>query len=135
AGKPIEVYGSGTQLRDFTYVDDLIWAICALLDRIPEPGKPVVAKGVVDSLSPVAPHRIVNIAAGRPEPLNRLIELIEQALGTKAIRRDLPAQPGDVTRTHASPALLKALTGYVPDTPLSEGIAAFVDWYRGHAGQ
>lgn len=134
AGEPIDVYGDGTQLRDFTYVDDLIEAISALIDRAPERGRPVAGTAAADTLSPVAPHRVVNIAAGRPEPVNTLIALIEAALGETAVRNHLPPQPGDVARTHASPALLKALTGYQPATPLETGIAGFVDWYRDYAG-
>lgn len=135
AGEPIEVYGDGTQLRDFTHIDDLIEAISALIEHAPETGKPLADPAVADTLSPVAPHRTVNIAAGRPESVNTLIELIEAALGKKATRHDLPPQPGDMARTHASPALLKALTGYQPSTPLATGIAEFVDWYRDYAGQ
>jgi UDP-glucuronate 4-epimerase len=134
-GKPIDVYGDGTQQRDLTYVEDLVWAMCGLADRIPEIGRPVGGEGVTDTLSPVAPHRTVNIAAGRPVSLNDFIGAIERALGKKADRRMLPMQPGDVVRTHASPALLKALTGYVPDTTLQEGLEAFVGWYRTYAGR
>ena len=70
---------------------------------------------------------------GRPAPLNRLIELIEQAVGKKARRRALPAQPGDVPRTHASPALIRALTGFEAKTPLEERVPAFVDWYGSYS--
>ncbi|HUV32280.1 MAG TPA: NAD-dependent epimerase/dehydratase family protein, partial [Devosiaceae bacterium] len=69
-GQPIEIYGDGSQQRDFTYVDDLVWALCGLAARVPEIGKPVAAQGATDTLSPVAPHRTVNIAAGRPVSLN-----------------------------------------------------------------
>ena len=133
AGEPIDVYGGGTQERDFTFVDDLAWAIASLVDRPPVMGEPVIAAGISDSLSPVAPYRVLNIGGGRPVQLNRLIDLIEQAVGKKARRRALPAQPGDVPRTHASPALIKALTGFEAKTPLEEGVPAFVDWYRSYA--
>jgi len=134
AGEPIDVYGDGTQLRDFTFIDDLIEAISALVDLPPERGNPIADPSTTDTLSPAAPYRVVNIAAGRPEPINTLIALIEASLGKTAVRNHLPPQPGDVARTHASPALLKALTGYQPSTPLETGIAAFVDWYRDDAG-
>lgn len=133
AGEPIEIYGEGRLERDFTYVDDLVEAICRLVDTPPEIGKPVERVGVADSLSPVAPWRTVNIAQGKPVGLMPFIETIEKRLGREANKIMLPMQPGDVHATWADPSLLRALTGYVPDTPIETGVSAFVDWYRGWA--
>jgi UDP-glucuronate 4-epimerase len=129
AGRPIEVYGTGIW-RDFTYVGDLVEAMVRLMARAPVKGGPV---GPMDSLSPVAPWRAVNIGRGEPLKLDDLIAAIETALGRKAERRQLPMQAGDVPLTFASAALLEALTGYRPATPLNEGVTLFCDWFRHHA--
>jgi UDP-glucuronate 4-epimerase len=129
AGRPIEVHGAGEIWRDFTYVDDLVEAIVRLIPLAPVKGSPV---GPMDSLSPVAPWRAVNIGRGEPVKLTELIEAIEAALGRKAERRLTPMQPGDVPLTFASAELLEALTGYRPTTPLAEGAAAFCAWFAGY---
>ncbi|WP_413989934.1 NAD-dependent epimerase/dehydratase family protein [Labrys okinawensis] len=128
-GRPIEVYGEGRMERDFTFVGDLIEAILRLMPLIPRRGEPVGREGL-DSLSPVAPHRVVNIAGGQPVGLMAFIETIEAAMGRKAECRMLPMQQGDVPRTFASAELLEALTGYRPTTGIDEGVRAFVEWYR-----
>jgi UDP-glucuronate 4-epimerase len=128
AGEPIEVYGEGRMRRDFTYVDDLVEAIVRLMSVIP--GQTQAASPASnDSLSPAAPWRVVNIAGGKPVALLEFIEIIEQHMGSKAEKIMLPMQPGDVESTFADPALLKALTGYVPATPLHVGVGQFIDWY------
>lgn len=132
AGRPIEVYGEGRMQRDATSVADLVEAIVRLGAAVPERGRPVVAEGVVDSLSPVAPWRVVNIAGGQPVALMDFISTIETALGKTAEKIMKPMQQGDVVATAADPALLRALTGFVPDTPLEVTIGQFVDWYRGY---
>jgi len=129
AGRPIEVYGNGRMARDFTYVEDLVEAIVRLIDAVPAQGMPIVEKGVVDSLSAIAPYRTVNIAGGRPIELMDFIRTIETCVGKRARLNMLPMQPGDVPLTRADPSLLRALTDYVPNTGVAEGVAAFVDWY------
>jgi UDP-glucuronate 4-epimerase len=116
SGRPIEVYGEGKMERDFTYVSDLVEAIMRLMP-LPPPAAPV-------------PFRIVNIGGGQPVSLLTFIETLERALGKPAIRQMLPMQQGDVPRTHASPDLLKQLTGFCPQMGLAQGIGAFVNWYR-----
>ncbi|MFA5951279.1 MAG: NAD-dependent epimerase/dehydratase family protein [Hyphomicrobium sp.] len=128
--RPVEIYGEGRMQRDFTYIDDLVEAIVRLAEAVPEVGRPITGDGVQDTLSHVAPFRIVNLGAGRPVGLMEFVATVEAATGAKAERRMLPMQPGDVPRTFASPALLKALTSYTPATPLEVGVRAFVDWYR-----
>ena len=135
--QPIDVFGKGVHERDFTYVADLVEAVTRLIGCIPEAGKPVTEPGVTDTLSAIAPYREVNIAGGKTVGLMRYIETIEEILGKKARLNMLPMQAGDVVRTAGSPALLKALTGYSPDTGIREGMTSFIDWYlkEVHSGQ
>jgi UDP-glucuronate 4-epimerase len=129
AGEPIEVYGEGKMSRDFTYVDDLIEGIVRLAEAAPQSA---AAEG--DTLSPVAPFRVVNIGGGTPSGLMDYIAELERALGREAVKTFLPMQDGDVTATFASADLLEQITGYRPMTPISVGVPAFVDWYRAHYG-
>jgi UDP-glucuronate 4-epimerase len=126
AGAPIDVYGHGTLARDFTYVDDLVEALIGLGKAVPEKG---ISVSEADTISPVAPFRIVNIASGNPIGLMDFITEIEDCLGVEAVKNMLPMQPGDVVRTEADPRLLKDLLGYIPETSLSVGVRSFVDWY------
>jgi UDP-glucuronate 4-epimerase len=129
-GRPIDVYGSGLMKRDFTYIDDLIEAVRRLIDTVPSSGSPAKVNGVKDSLSPVAPWRTVNIAQGQPVDLLRFIEVIEASLGKRAVKKMLPMQQGDVEATWASPALLRALIDFVPETSVEVGVRRFVEWYQ-----
>lgn len=129
-GEAIEVYGQGNMRRDFTYIDDLVHSIELLIDCVPVEGDPARGGEVVDSLSPVAPWRVVNIAGGQSVGLMEFVDIIESHLGTRAQKNFLPMQKGDVPETFADAGLLKALTGYVPATPISTGVRNFVDWYR-----
>lgn len=133
-GEPIEVYNHGDMSRDFTYVDDLVDGIVRLIDVAPErPASPAdIAEG--DSLSPVAPFRIVNIGNSEPVRLLDFIEAIEAATGREARKTFMDMQPGDVPATWADATLLSDLTGYRPTTPVSEGVARFVAWYRDYHG-
>ncbi|MFD1940913.1 SDR family NAD(P)-dependent oxidoreductase [Paradevosia shaoguanensis] len=130
ASQPIDVYGEGDMRRDFTYIDDLVESIVRLIEVPPVTGKPV--PGVIDSLSPAAPHRVVNIGGGHPVGLMEFISTIERELGLPAIKNIMPMQPGDVRETYAKAELLEALTGYRPATPVDVGVKAFVEWYRSY---
>ena len=129
AGRPIDVYGEGRMARDFTYVDDLVEAVLRLAAIVPVAGAPAVPG---DTVSQVAPFRVVNIGAGRPAQLLDFIDIIEDIVGAPVARHLLPMQPGDVPVTYASAALLEALTGYRPATPLAEGIRRFAEWYSAY---
>ena len=133
-GEPIDVYNHGEMMRDFTYVEDLVEAVRRLVDAPPvrpqDPGD--IAEG--DSLSPVAPWRVVNIGNSQPVQLGDMIGAIEDALGIKAKRNLMPMQPGDVPATWADAELLRTLTGYVPQTDIREGVQRFVAWYRDYYG-
>ena len=134
AGEPIEVFGEGAAERDFTFIDDLTDAIVRLSAH--PPGLPADAAPVspADTLSAVAPYRLVNIGGGRPVRLDAMVSALEEALGRRANRVLMPLPPGDVIRTHASTELLQALIGSVPETPLAVGIPAFVEWYLDYYG-
>ncbi len=135
-GRPIDIYNHGEMYRDFTYVGDLVRAIRLLSHVAPErpapehPADTAVPEG--DSLSPVAPFRIVNIGNSDKVRLLDFVEAIEQALGRKAIRNYMEMQKGDVPATWADATLLQQLTGYRPQTDIREGVRRFVAWYRDH---
>lgn len=133
-GEPIDVYNHGEMMRDFTYVDDLVEAIRRLVDAPPvRPDRPeTIAQG--DSLSPVAPWRVVNIGNSQPVQLDAMIAAIEETLGIEAKRNLMPMQPGDVPATWADAELLRSLTGYVPATDIRDGVRRFVEWYREYYG-
>jgi UDP-glucuronate 4-epimerase len=131
-GEPIEIYGEGRMQRDFTYIDDLVEGIVRLIAAPPEQDRPVPVEGGQDSLSAVAPWRVVNIGGGQPVELMDYVAAIEAALGIAAEKRMLPMQAGDVRETYAAPDLLRALTGFVPATPVAEGVRRFVEWYRAY---
>ena len=132
-GETIDVYNYGDMKRDFTYVEDLVEAIRLLIDAVPvRPVDGVVPTG--DSLSPVAPWRVVNIGSSDAVQLTDFIEAIEETTGLKATRNLMPMQPGDVPATWADASLLKTLTGYQPKTNVREGMKTFVKWYRLYHG-
>jgi UDP-glucuronate 4-epimerase len=124
-GQPIDIYNRGDMLRDFTYVSDLVEGIVRLTAVLPDR-----RMGEFDSLSPVAPWRVVNIGNRAPIRLMAFVEAIEAATGRAAIRNYLPMQPGDVPATWADATLLEALIGPLPQTDIRDGVARFVDWYR-----
>lgn len=131
AGQPIDVYNYGGMQRDFTYITDLVEAVRLLMDAVPErPADEAVPEG--DSLSPVAPHRVINIGNSEPVQLNDFIAAVETATGRTAERNLMPMQAGDVPATWADASLLRRLTGYTPQTGVAEGVAQFVEWYRAY---
>ena len=129
-GRPIDIYNHGEMMRDFTYVDDLVEGIVLLAGAVPV--RPADAQAIEpgDSLSPVAPWRVVNIGNSEPVNLMAFIAALEAALGRAAEKNFMEMQPGDVPATWADASLLARLTGYRPKTAVPEGVAAFVDWYR-----
>lgn len=126
-GSAIDVYGQGEMFRDFTYITDLCRALRLLIDCPPERAD-AIAEG--DSLSPVAPWRVVNVGNGEKVALGTFIAAIEAATGKVAIRNLMGMQKGDVVATWADNSLLQRLTGYRPKTGIHEGMQRFVDWYR-----
>ena len=123
-GKPIDVYNHGDMRRDFTYIDDIIAGVLAVIDH------PPADDGAVKPGGSVSPHRLYNIGNNQPEPLGRMIDVIEAACGKPAIRNLLPMQPGDVYQTYADISAIQGDLGYAPTTGIDTGIPRFVDWYR-----
>jgi UDP-glucuronate 4-epimerase len=122
SGRPIEIYNNGDLARDFTYIDDLVHALTLLADIIPQ-------SGGADK-SPAAPYRVVNVGSGTPVKLMDFVAAIEQATGRTAERRYLPMQQGDLHTSWADTRLLERLTQFRPATPVAQGVARFVAWYR-----
>lgn len=116
----IDVYNSGEMLRDFTYIDDLVESISRLIVKAPE------------RTDLEAPYRILNIGNHQPITLNDFIQVIENALNKKALRNNLPMQPGDVENTFAEVGELEKLIGFKPNTAVEVGVGNFVDWYKSY---
>ena len=128
SNKKIDVFNHGKMYRDFTYVDDIVSGINLLLKKIPNSKQ--LGKFKNDSLSPVAPFRILNIGNTKKVYLLNFIKQIELELGKKAKKKFLPLQKGDVKQTLSNSNLLKSITGYNPITNYKVGIKNFIDWYR-----
>ena len=126
-GSPVEIYNGGDLYRDFTYVGDLVEAIRLLISVPPRKGEPVADN---DSLSGVAPYRVVNIGNSDKVRLLDFIEALEEALGVKAKRHYMEMQKGDVFATWADNSLLKSLTGFSPTVDYRTGVRHFTDWYH-----
>lgn len=124
-GRPIDVFNHGKLRRDFTYVDDVVEAILRLVDCPPDVA---LRKKIGDDET--APHVLYNVGNHTPVDLGEFIATIERAVGREAIKIMKPMQPGDVLETYADVTRLAAVTGFAPKTPLAEGIARFVAWYR-----
>ncbi|MGH1367096.1 MAG: GDP-mannose 4,6-dehydratase [Maritimibacter sp.] len=134
-GRPMDIYNNGDMHRDFTYVDDLVRAIRLLIDTpppLPDAGAEPVEG---DSLSAVAPYRVVNIGNSEKVRLLDFIDAIEETLGKKAIRNYMGMQKGDVQNSWADASLLRRLTGYQPETDFKVGIERFVGWFRDYYGK
>ena len=128
-GEPIKVFNQGHMRRDFTYIDDIVEGVVRLLPLAPGPD-PSFDPAAPDAATSSAPWRIYNIGNNHTVELNDFIATLEDALGMKARKEMLPMQPGDVQATWADINDLSALTGFSPATPLREGIARFVEWYK-----
>ena len=127
AGREIDLYNHGKMWRDFTYIDEVVEAILRLVGTPPSDHAPAEAPGRVD---PTVPHCLFNIGNHTPVALERFLAVLEDALGQKARTRLLPMQPGDVERTYADVEALHRAVGFAPRTPIEEGLARFVTWYR-----
>jgi UDP-glucuronate 4-epimerase len=128
-GKPIDVFNHGKMRRDFTYIDDIVEGVVRTLDN-PAPPNPGWSGDSPDPGTSAAPYRIYNIGNNNPVELMHLIEVIEDALGKKAEKNMLPIQPGDVPATWADVDDLMKDVGFKPSTPIEEGVAKFVAWFK-----
>ena len=129
ASQPIDVFNHGRHQRDFTYIDDIVEGVIRVLDRIPAPN-PAWSGDAPDPAGSSAPYRVYNIGNSQSVELMYFIEVLEDCLGRKAEKNMLPMQPGDVPATFADVSDLTRDTGYRPATPVKEGLARFVEWYR-----
>ena len=125
--KKIDIYNKGKMFRDYTYIDDIVDGICKLLSKVPSNKQ--INKFKNDSLSPVAPFRILNIGNTKKVSLINFINTLEKELKIKSKKNYLPMQKGDVHSTLSDSSLLKKITGYNPKTDYKVGITKFVNWY------
>lgn len=116
-GETIKVFNHGQMQRDFTYIDDIVEGVLRVMAH--------PASGDV-------PFAVFNIGNHNPVPLMDFIQATEAACGREAVKQYLPMQDGDVPVTYADTARLRDAVGFSPDTPLRDGMQAFVDWYRGY---
>jgi len=128
-GQPIDVYNNGDMERDFTYIDDIVNGIEKVTMSAPEPNENWSGKNP-DPSSSRAPYKVYNIGNSSPVNLMEFIRAIEDTIGEKATKNFMPLQPGDVPRTWADVSNLENDLGYQPSTPVKEGVANFVKWYR-----
>ena len=117
AGRPIHVFNNGEMWRDYTYIDDAVRAVLAVMDGSPSVSSP--------------PHRIYNVGNNRPVQLGCFIDILEETLGVKAIRKFEPMQLGDVERTYADISSIERDFSFHPSTSIEEGIRHFAEWYIG----
>jgi UDP-glucuronate 4-epimerase len=113
-GEPVPVYGDGSMMRDFTYIDDIIDGTVAAIERC-------------------SGFNIYNLGESHPIKVNDLIAEIENALGKKAVKEYLPLQPGDVERTYADVTKAGKDLAYDPKTDIRTGLANFTEWFRRQA--
>ena len=128
SGEPLPLYNGGEMRRDFTYIDDIVSGVIACLDS------PPTDDGTPKAGGSHAPHALYNIGNNRSEDLMRVVELLEQATGRKALLDPQPLQPGDVKDTFADISAIERDHGFRPAVTIDEGIPRFVAWYRDYHG-
>lgn len=133
SGEPIRLFNHGQMRRDFTYVDDIVEAMVRLIDD-PPTGNPAWSGERPDPSTSSAPWRIYNIGNDNPVEIGRVVDILEQELGRKAIRTMMPMQPGDVPASWADVDDLARDFDFRPATSIDDGIRRFVAWYRDHYG-
>ncbi len=131
AGQPIRLFNRGDMKRDFTYVDDVATAVVKLIDHAPQ-ANAAWSGDDPDPATSRAPWRIYNIGNHTPVELMEVVRLLEEALGKTAFKQLMPMQPGDVHATFANVDALQEAVGFAPNTPIADGIARFVDWFRAY---
>lgn len=127
-GRPLPLFNGGQMRRDFTYIDDIVRGVVDCLDSAPADDDQLKAGGSN------APHAIYNIGNSQSEDLMRVVELLEEATGRKALVDPKPMQPGDVTETYADISAIQRDLGFEPSTTIDEGVPNFVHWYREYHG-
>jgi len=129
AGEPVRIFNHGRMRRDFTYIDDIVEGVVRVLDR-PAAPDPSFDPDDPDPSTSTAPYRIFNIGNDQPTELLRYVDVLEDALGVRALRQFEDIQPGDVPATWADVDALREAVGFAPATPVEEGVRRFVAWYR-----
>lgn len=129
AGEPIELYNRGNHWRDWTYVEDTAEGVVRTLMKPPR-GDDSWSGDAPNPATSRAPFRVYNVGAGSRVHLLEFVDILEELLGRKAERRLLPRRPVDVRETCADVEGLRRDVGYEPSTPVREGLARFVEWYR-----
>ena len=127
-GSPLPLFNAGKMRRDFTFIDDIVVGVVAVLDH------PPADDGAEKAGGSLSPHAIYNIGNSRTEDLGRVIELLEQATGRTAVRAPQPMQPGDVRETFADISAIERDLGFQPTTNIDEGVPRLVNWYRDFYG-
>lgn len=127
-GRPIKVHNRGNMQRDFTFIDDIVEGLVRLMPLPPQPA-PGWNGDAHDPARSSAPFRLFNIGSGHPVDLMRVIHLLEEALGRKAVLEFLPMQAGEMQATAADIADINAAVGFAPTTPIEAGIARFTEWF------
>jgi UDP-glucuronate 4-epimerase len=127
-GRELPLFNAGEMRRDFTYIDDIVSGVLACLDSPPKDD------GAEKPGGSVAPHSVYNIGNNRSEDLMRVVALLEQETGRKAVISPQPMQPGDVKETCADLSAIQRDLGFSPTTTIDEGVPRFVRWYRDHHG-
>jgi UDP-glucuronate 4-epimerase len=128
AGEPLPLFNGGEMRRDFTYIDDIVSGVIACLDGPPADDREAKAGGST------SPHAIYNIGNNRSEDLMRVVQLLEQETGRKALLDPKPMQVGDVRETFADISAIERDHGFQPRTSIDEGVPRFVKWYRDYHG-
>ena len=128
-GRPIKLFNNGQMRRDFTYVDDVVEAVVRLVPR-PPTANPAWSTEAAGPARSRAAWQVYNIGNSSPVEILEVVRLIEQATGKSAVRELLPMQPGDVPETYADASDLERAVGFRPYTPIADGIARFVKWFR-----
>jgi len=128
AGEPLPLFNGGEMRRDFTYIDDIVRGVVSCLDGPPADDGQVKAGGST------SPHAVYNIGNSRSEDLMRVVQLLEQETGRKALLDPMPMQVGDVKETFADISAIERDHGFKPMTGIDEGVPRFVRWYRDYHG-
>jgi UDP-glucuronate 4-epimerase len=127
-GRPLPLFNAGQMRRDFTYISDIVRGVVACLDSSPSDD------GCLKAGGSKAPHALYNIGNSRSEDLMRVVDLLEDATGRKALVDPKPMQPGDVTETYADISAIERDLGFEPSTTIDEGVPKLVNWYREYHG-
>jgi len=128
AGEPLPLFNGGEMRRDFTFIDDIVRGVVACLDGPPADDGEAKAGGST------SPHALYNIGNSRSEDLMRVVQLLEQETGRKALLDPKPMQIGDVRETFADISAIERDHGFEPRTSIDEGVPRFVAWYRDYHG-